>query len=336
MGFWAGVVGELNRIEDRNDRRDEFNRKIREDRLNTIIAARARYGAGTTSTSASQGGVQTATGSTVEDSAVLNANVGYLKSVGLDDDMIASWVAIGPTAVSDLRDRVETYVVDNQENPWMRTPEEITRRASALQPHVIAGETIDENSPLDSFGMDLTEEEANYVRAVSPPPRPARVVISDNYVPQVSALGTEDISKVFDNATQDIMNTLETELQQQKFLMAPDYTDPNTNEPLRDDQRLAITNRVNQLETAISRIDNNEGFVPIDIIQQYGAATIAPYLRANPGLAKNAELGQLPGTWGNLVTEMYSAPVLNTEEEVKNYQGRFFYFRDETTLRAKR
>lgn len=308
MGFWAGVVGEMNRIEDRNERRDEFNRKIREDRINTMATAAMRYGASTTS---STGGVESSTGSTVAASALQNDNLTYLKSVGISDETLSSFIAAGPTAVNDAASLIRTTRVEFSETPNLVTPDLLNERLRAATPIVIRGDTLDWDEWKSAFNLDLTEEDRAYLEAITPPARD-RVVMVDNWVPPVTMPKQDDIDKFNQSASGDITFILENRKAQLSDQIGAYIGLPSDQVP---ENLQSSVREYKQIESDLERINNSDGsFVPQSAVENYGIEAVLPRLAANPAIIRASDQNALSGVWGRVVNGITR---VSTREELE-------------------
>lgn len=289
MGFWAGVVGEMNRIEDRNERRDEFNRTLREKRLDTIMAAAAQRGAVATT---GAGGLSTTTsGSVPEAGAVAGHYAGILiNDFGADPEKLSSFSALGEAHVSEIYDAVNTVrqAYDDAGRLAEFTPDVVNNVLEGVRVTVKQGGSIAWKDLAEMAGLnDISEEDAGYINAVlgSRPASATVTVLGSN--PQFP-LPQEDIQRVKDAATADVVSNLES-----KRIALTELSQAGT---ITAEQQTELSN----VSRAIETINENEGNVPNWVISQYGASVIAPYVANEPRLLR----GNMGGVWDTAIQQL--------------------------------
>lgn len=305
MGFWSGFVGEINRIEDRNERRDEFNRQVREKRFDTMMQYGLQYGSGTRT---SAGGDERATGSTVSAAATQNTNIEYLRSVGISDETLSSFIGVGPTAVADAADIIRATKAEFSEYPNLVNGEFLDQRLSSVAVDVVEGKTINWDDWSKRFQIDLSDDEREMLSAVTPAPTRS-AIITDNWTAPVSMPD----QKTIDDFNTSVGNNMLAILDEEKRNLEQGLT--SVEDP---QQKQAISSRINDIISWTNTINNSDGqSIPFAALNAYGGDAMSGMLNANPGLLRAAETGALSGSAGRLLQQ---APRITSAAEAERLE----------------
>lgn len=302
MGFFTGVVSQLNTIDERNERfakeerdraerRKELQDALRERRLESIITVAAKrgltvptgMGGAAPSTGTEVGGLTRDTGSKPSTSAVRGHSARILlQDFKADPDLMANFAALGEGDMEDLLDAVRTakqlYVDAGREAEF--TPDVVNKVVSSARVSVSEGGTFYADDLVKAIGLDdMTDEDRRYMNLMLGTGPSAKMTIL-GHTPQFP-MKVEEITKVRDAATTDLTVTLNS-LRMDMERKIQDGTATPTEVSTAAD-----------LTKAIEQIDENEGNVPMWVIQKYGATALAPYIANDPRVLR----GNLGGAW---------------------------------------
>ena len=320
MGFFAGVVQQLNTIDERNERfakeerdraerRKELQDALKEKRMAAIIAAAASRGlmlpegAGVDGTAAAAGTVTEAggltkdTGSKPSTSAIKGHSAGILiKDFKADPDLLAPFAALGESHMKEIYDAVDTVrkTYDDAGRLAEFTPDVVNNVLKGVRVTVSKGGTVYYEDLLKMAGLDdIPAEDRKYMDLMLQRGGGAKVTIIGQK-PQFP-LKVEEITKVRDAATTDLTVTLNSLRMDMERKIQDGTATP------------AEVSTAADLTKAIEQIDENEGNVPMWVIKQFGATSLAPYIANDPRISR----GNLGGAW-----DIAKSRVFATEAEL--------------------
>lgn len=312
---------------DREQRRQEIADTLRQRRQEALVEAAAsrnavvggdalRVGSGGITTTAvaaggsgapaqttpTEGGLATDTGPTVSNSAIDGhySNI-LLNDYGADPDKLAPFAALGESSMAEIYDAVDTarvaYVGADREAEF--TSEVVNNILDGVRSTVKQGGTVQWEDLAAMAGLsDMSEEEKNWINLSLGGPK-STVKTTVLSTPPQFPLPIEDISKVTQQATGSILNTLKSDqaaLRQKVNLLKP-------GEKLEEGE----AEELSRVSSAIEVIEGNEGFVPNSVIREFGFEAILPYILNDPRLLR----GQLGGPWDFAIENR----MFKTEEE---------------------
>lgn len=321
MGFFAGVVSQLNTIDERNEafakeereraeRRKELQDALKEKRMTAIIAAAASRGlivpegagvdgtaAAGTGTVTEVGGLAKDTGSKPSVSAIKGHSAGILiKDFKADPELLAPFAALGESHMQEIYDAVDTVraAYDDAGRLGEFTPDVVNNILKGVRVTVSKGGTVYYDDLLKMAGLDdIPAEDRNYMDLMLRTGPSAKVTIIGQK-PQFP-MDIKDIKDIKDGATADLTVTLNS-LRMDMERKIQDGTATPTEVSTAAD-----------LTKAIEQIDENEGNVPMWVIQKFGATSLAPYIANDPRVLR----GNLGGAW-----DIAKSRVFATEAEL--------------------
>lgn len=313
MGFFQGVVAQLNTIDERNERfakeerdraerRKELQANLKEKRMQNLLTVAAKRGiTGGLPTSAvkpGSGGLPT----DITPSPSTGALKGHFTKILLNDmkaspEALAPFAALGESNMEEIFDAVntvrKTYQDSGREAEF--TPDVVNNILKGVRVTVEAGGTVKYDDLLEMAGLtDLTEEERKYLDLMLQRGPSAKVTILGSK-PQFP-MGIEDIKRVKDAASSDLTVTLRSLEMDLQTKVQQGTATPTENSEL------------SKVSRAIEQIESNDGNIPNWVIKDFGATVLAPYIQNEPRILR----GNLGGAW-----DMAKSKVFATEEQLK-------------------
>lgn len=348
MGFFTGVVSQLNTIDERNaafakeerdraERRKELQDALKEKRMAAIITAAASRGlmlpegAGVDGTAAAgtgsvteAGGLTKDTGSRPSTSAVKGHYTGILlKDFKADPDLVAPFAALGESNIKEIYDAVDTVraAYDDAGRAAEFTPDVVNNVLKNVRVTVSKGGTVYYDDLLKMSGLDqIPEEDRKYMDFMLRQGASAKVTVLGQK-PQFP-MKIEDIQRYKEAAKDDFLGTLESKLVEVQQKITRGGGDPGD---LGAEQA--------RLSKAINQIKEAGGTVSPEILEKYGPDVMLPYVMREPRLL----IGSIGGWQGAAINSLRENKAFSTEQAAKEaVMAGLIKDGDEITIKGKK